>query len=145
MSPRKRISEDPAGRLGRYFARRLASASRAEQSWPRWSRETLDAVRKHDEEDRTDRDGKLLPNLLPPITLPVMQECTYSAKLGISVPPYLKEGTYDADLALHLALFGDIEAALKVADPSDKELVAAIEAAQGRAAIIPSSGRSWWC
>jgi hypothetical protein len=90
-------------------------------------KETQDAVRRHDEEDRADRDGKLLPKLLPPITLPVMQECTFSPKLDISLPPYLKEGKYDADLALHLARHGDVEAALKVASPGDNALREKIE------------------
>jgi hypothetical protein len=87
----------------------------------RMVKDAHDAARDHDTDDRTERDSKLLPGLLPPIALPVLHECAFSAKLGVSVPSYYKEGTHDADLALHLARHGDVEAALKVADPGDVE------------------------
>jgi hypothetical protein len=69
----------------------------------------------------------LLPRLQPPITLPVYRESHFSARAGFSLPPYFKEGTRDAALALHLARFGDHEAALKLADPADKDLLARID------------------
>jgi hypothetical protein len=78
---------------------------------------------------REDRDSvALLPKLNPPVTAPVFQEAKYSPTAGFSLPPYLKEGEKDAAIALHLARFGDREAALKLADPADKQLLARIEA-----------------
>src|SRR5262249_29074660 len=38
---------------------------------------------------------------------------------GVSLPPYLAEGGKDTELALHLARHGDVEAALRLADPAD--------------------------
>src|SRR5947209_15605989 len=69
----------------------------------------------------------LLPRLQPPITLPVYQESHYSARASFSLPPHVKEGTRDSALALHLARFGDREAALKLADPADKDLLTRID------------------
>ena len=70
----------------------------------------------------------LLPKLRMPFTVPVLAEAVYSAKAGISLPPYFKEGSHDPDLALHLARHGDVDAALKVADPTDTALVEKLEA-----------------
>jgi hypothetical protein len=72
----------------------------------------------------------LLPKLSPPITVPVFQEAKFSAAAGFSLPPYLKEGSKDAEVALHLARFGDREAALKVADPTDRALLSKIDTFQ---------------
>lgn len=57
----------------------------------------------------------LLPRLLPPLSLPVFHQATFSAEAGFSLPPYLKPGQKDGAVALHLARFGDHEAALKLA------------------------------
>ena len=45
-----------------------------------------------------------------------------------SLPPYVAEGTTDSDLALHLARYGDDEAARKLVDPADAEARRRIEA-----------------
>src|SRR5262249_18783164 len=70
----------------------------------------------------------LLPQLHAPVTVPVYGKCRFSDAAGISLPPYLKEGERDAAVALHLARHGDREAALKLADPDDKDLLSQIDA-----------------
>lgn len=91
--------------------------------------EWAETARKRQAAAREDRDSvALLPKLNPPVTAPVFQEAKYSSAAGFSLPPYLKEGEKDAAVALHLARFGDREAALKLADPADKALLARIEA-----------------
>jgi hypothetical protein len=73
--------------------------------------------------EKAHRDGTLAFGLLPrlrlPLILPIWGEASYSAKANISLPPYLAEGSTDNQLALHLARFGDAEAAQRLANPSD--------------------------
>jgi hypothetical protein len=57
---------------------------------------------------------ELLPQLHPPHTVPVFQEAKFSAAAGVSLPPYLQEGAADPAIALHLARFGDHDAAVKL-------------------------------
>src|SRR5262245_2975402 len=61
----------------------------------------------------------LLPKLRPVLTLPVFQEARFSARAGLSLPPYAEEGRKDAVLALHLARFGDADGALLLVDPAN--------------------------
>jgi hypothetical protein len=85
--------------------------------------EWADTVRKQQDAARNDKDlANLLPKLCPPVAIPVFRDAKFSSTAGFSMPPYLKAGDKDADVALHLARFGDHEAALKLADPSNKEL-----------------------
>ena len=70
----------------------------------------------------------LLPQLHPPVVAAVFAEAKFSPSAGFSLPPYLKEGQKDAAVALHLARFGDGEAALKLANDADKDLLARIAA-----------------
>ncbi|HTU21715.1 MAG TPA: hypothetical protein VMG10_27000 [Gemmataceae bacterium] len=74
---------------------------------------------------------RLLPQLHPPVVSVVFAEAKLSPSAGFSVPPYLKEGQKDAAVALHLARFGDRDAALRLADPADKNLLARIDACRG--------------
>jgi hypothetical protein len=69
----------------------------------------------------------LLPRLCPPVRFPVFQEAVYSSDAGFSLPPYLKPGKTDAAVALHLARFGDCEAALKLVPPADEQLKKQVE------------------
>jgi hypothetical protein len=71
---------------------------------------------------------QLLPQLHPPAPATVFVEARYSAETGFSQPPYLKQGEKDGAVALHLARYGDREAALKLADPADADLRARIDA-----------------
>ncbi|MGH7222851.1 MAG: hypothetical protein ACRELF_06470, partial [Gemmataceae bacterium] len=73
----------------------------------------------------------LLPRLHPPVVAAVFAEAKFSPSAGFSLPPYLNEGQKDAAVALHLARFGDREAALKLADVADKDLLAKIDAVRG--------------
>src|SRR5262245_21762877 len=65
--------------------------------------------------EKAHRDGTLafglLPRLRVPLILPIWSEASYSARARISLPPYVAEGRKDNHLALHLAGFGDAEAA----------------------------------
>ncbi len=62
----------------------------------------------------------LLPEARFPLVVPVLREARYSPEVGLSLPPYVAEGTTDSDLALHLAHYGDDEAARKLVDPADE-------------------------
>ena len=70
---------------------------------------------------------QLLQGLRPRAESVVFAEATFSKEAGFSLPPYVKEGQKDAGMALHLARFGDREAALKLADDADKDLLAKID------------------
>jgi hypothetical protein len=73
----------------------------------------------------------LLPKLRPVLTLPVFQEARFSARSGLTLPPYAEDGHKDAALALHLARFGDADGALLVSDPADASLRKEIDALRG--------------
>jgi hypothetical protein len=89
-------------------------------------------VEKQQEFSRTNSDSvDLLPQLHAPVVVPVFASCRYSPAAGFSLPPYLKEGTHDPAVALHLARAGDHEAALKLADPADADLRSQIDAWRG--------------
>jgi hypothetical protein len=85
--------------------------------------------------ERGRREGRVTYALLPeerfPLVVPVLREAKYSAAAGVSLPPYVAEGTKDAGLALHLARYGDAEAARRLADPTDGDTLAQIEASRG--------------
>ncbi|HEY1861812.1 MAG TPA: hypothetical protein VGG61_15740, partial [Gemmataceae bacterium] len=57
----------------------------------------------------------VLPELRFPRMLPVWREATFSSRAGFSLPPYAAEGAKNAELAVHLARYGDAEAAAKLA------------------------------
>ena len=68
------------------------------------------------------REDKLLFTFLSdahfPKAWPIFREAKYSSRAGFSLPPYAKEGVPDNDLALHLARYGDVEAARQlIAEP----------------------------
>lgn len=90
--------------------------------------EWTQTVGKQREVARSDVESvRLLPQLRPPIVMVGFAEAKFSTQAGFSLPPYLNAGQKDAAVALHLARFGDREAALKLADSADKELLAKIE------------------
>ncbi|HEV3119827.1 MAG TPA: hypothetical protein VGY58_22395 [Gemmataceae bacterium] len=70
----------------------------------------------------------LLPDVRLPLVVPVWRECKYSARTGLSLPPYLPEGSKDSQLALHVARYGDVEAARKLIEPGDSDTLNKIEA-----------------
>jgi hypothetical protein len=70
----------------------------------------------------------LLPQVRLPLAVPVFRQATYSAQHGFSVPPYLSENRKDTELALHLARYGDVEAARQLVDPTDIDALKRIEA-----------------
>jgi hypothetical protein len=69
----------------------------------------------------------LLPELHVPLAVPVLREAKFSSHTGFSLPPYLADGATDNELALHLARFGDAEAARKLAQPGDADTLRRIE------------------
>lgn len=93
------------------------------------SRDTQDRVENALKIARTDGVA-LLPNLRLPLTVPVLREAAYAKTVSISLPPYVKAGEHDSGLALHLARHGDVEAALKLVDPTDAEAIKQIEASR---------------
>jgi hypothetical protein len=95
----------------------------------RLNEEWSDKVRKQREHARDNPQSvDLLPGLRPPSAPPGFREAAYSPREGFSLPPYAKPGDRDAGVALHLARLGDREAALKLADPADENLLAKIDA-----------------
>jgi hypothetical protein len=95
------------------------------------TKEALDRFENTLKETRTSTgvdSVALLSTLRMPLTVPVLGQANYSSKAGFSLPPYFKEGTYDPDLALHLALHGDVDAALKLVDPDNAALVEKLQA-----------------
>ena len=84
-------------------------------------------------QEKGHREGRLLFHLLPglrlPLAVPVLRQARLSAKTEFSLPPYVQEGTQDSALALHLARYGDHEAAIKLVEPGDTETQRQIEAA----------------
>lgn len=78
---------------------------------------------------RSNKDSLLLlPKLRPVLTLPVFQNARFSPRAGMSLPVYLEEGHRDAEVARHLARYGDADGALLLTDPADSALRAEIEA-----------------
>jgi hypothetical protein len=64
----------------------------------------------------------LLPDLSLPLAVPVFREAKYCPGQKMSLPPYLAEGKKDSEIALHLARFGDFEAARKVAPENNRQV-----------------------
>jgi hypothetical protein len=85
---------------------------------------------KIDFQDRALRDGGLHFNLLPgirlPLVVPVWHEAKYSSKRAFSLPSYAALDAQDSALALHLARYGDAEAAEKLVEPDDAPALRAI-------------------
>jgi hypothetical protein len=63
----------------------------------------------------------LLPAARFPLVVPALRGAHFSPETGFSLPPYTAEGTADSDLALHLARYGDDEAARKLAAANDAQ------------------------
>jgi hypothetical protein len=82
-------------------------------------------------QSRAHREGRLQFSLLPncrfPLVVPIFREAKYSAQAGMSLPPYASEGTKDRALALHLARYGDRDAARKLVEPTDRETLRQID------------------
>jgi hypothetical protein len=130
--------EDTETRLGDKIDVSLADwlkLSRAELA--KKAEETAVTVAKQQEWARTHEHAvELLPQLHPGASVPVFQEAKFSAA-GLSLPPYLKEGSPDAAAALHLARFGDHEAAVKLGAPADR--LEALRAERNYAARRPDA------
>jgi hypothetical protein len=86
-------------------------------------------------QEKARREGTLtfalLPELRLPLVVPVLREAKYCPEAGVSLPPYLPPGRPDAALALHLARYGDVEAARRLADPADADALARIDHCRG--------------
>ncbi len=70
---------------------------------------------------------ELLPDLKPALSPPIFRDLKYSKKFDVSLPTYLPEGTHDREVAWHLARFGDVDGAKKLADPADAALLNQLE------------------
>jgi hypothetical protein len=82
------------------------------EEWAETVRTQLEAIRQNPE------SVELLPRILPPLAVPVFHQAKFSPAAGFSLPSYLEPGAKDAAVAVHLARFGDHEAAAKLA-PDD--------------------------
>jgi hypothetical protein len=93
--------------------------------------ELLELARAEQKSFRQGRQAHgLLPDLRLPLAVPVFREAAFVPETGLSLPPYLKAGQKDNEIALHLARYGDWEGALRVADPASA-LVEEIKALKG--------------
>jgi hypothetical protein len=88
-----------------------------------WERKV--AAREQEAREQPDTVG-LLPKLRPPLVVPVFRKATFSEGAGLSLPPYVKPGARDAEVALHLARHGDHEGARLLADPGVRAEVEAL-------------------
>jgi hypothetical protein len=129
------VEEAPPERLGDHIdvsAAELLDRPRSELA--ALTDEWLDRARTQEQARREGRiEAALLPEARFPLAVPVLREAHYSAEAGLSLPPYVAEGTTDNELALHLARYGDDQAARKLLDPNNAEAVRSVEACrQGR-------------
>ena len=70
---------------------------------------------------------ELLPDLKPALSPPIFTNVKYSKKFDCTLPTYLADGTRDREVAWHLARFGDVDAAKKLADPADTAFLSQLE------------------
>jgi hypothetical protein len=121
---------DPAIRLGDHIDISLADwLNKPREELARLADEMAGNIEKQQDFGRSNAGGAdLLPGLHAPVTVPVFTQCRYSPAAGLSLPPYVKDGSRDAAVALHLARHGDREAALKLADAADTALLSEIDA-----------------
>jgi hypothetical protein len=61
------------------------------------------------------------------LDVPVFEQAVYSEQLNFSLPPYAGRSDQDYDIALHLARYGDGEAARKLVAPDDARALARID------------------
>jgi len=111
-------ADGPLGGPDEILLRGLLETPRAELAAK--AAELEDQMQRH---DKHRREGQLKLTLLPDARVPhvpaVWRQASYSETRGFSVPPYLKGDGKDTPLALHLARYGDGEAALKLAESAD--------------------------
>ncbi len=89
--------------------------------------ELTETIRIHDQKHREgELPYALLPDFRLPNAVPVFRTARYVPARRMSLPPYLEDDAHDRDVALHLARYGDAEAALRLVDPSDAAAVAQI-------------------
>jgi hypothetical protein len=90
-------------------------------------REWAEKVRTEEiEVNRTRDDLPFLGTLRVPIIVPIWQEAIWSTEARMSLPPYVKPGAKDSALAWHLARYGDLEAAQKLARREDHEKITSL-------------------
>src|SRR5438876_850707 len=89
-------------------------------------------VKQVQTQEKNRRDGRirftLMLDLRLPLVVPIWQQSKFNSKLGFSLPSYVLEDTKDTELAVHLARYGDFEAAQKLADPKDAGAMSRINA-----------------
>jgi hypothetical protein len=80
-------------------------------------------------QQRKHREGEMPYNLLPdfhvPLAVPVFRSARYSSALDLSLPGYVEGAEKDNIIALHLARYGDVDAALKLADSALRKRIEA--------------------
>src|SRR5262249_18392762 len=120
-APEAAVPEEPPERLGDHISVSLGALlgkSRAElaEMADEWA-----ARARLQEQARRERrlTSALLPEAPFPLVVPVLREAHFAPEAGFSLPPYVAEGTKDSELALHLARYGDDEAARQLAEPAD--------------------------
>jgi hypothetical protein len=100
------------------------------REWLKKSRQELASLEQEEGESLAleEKEVRTSPNLHPflgdvrfPSITPVWDSAVYSKADGFSLPPYLRSGQKEDALAWHLARFGDLEAALKLAHPEEAE------------------------
>ncbi len=122
------VTEDTGTRLGDKTDLDLAAAfSLPRDALAKLADEWAETVKGQLGQARSSPESvELLPRVLPPLTVPVFHQAKYSAAAGFSLPDYLQPGKKDAAVALHLARFGDHEAAAKLAPDDARARLAAL-------------------
>lgn len=121
-SPPVRLGDKVGISLAKWLTLPRADLAKLADEWTETVRKQQLYVRENPEA------VELLPQLRPSLHVPVFQHAQFSPAAGFSIPPYYRPKAHDAALALHLARFGDRDAALKVADPTDKALLERLDA-----------------
>jgi hypothetical protein len=128
------VPQDNDTRLGEKIDIDLAAwLAKPRPELARLADEWTETIHKQTESARVNIDSvELLPKLTPPLVVPVFAGAAWSEPAGLSLPPYLKPGDRDGAVALHLARYGDHEAALKLADLGDRTLRTRLDALRGK-------------
>ncbi|MFM7149531.1 MAG: hypothetical protein ACKO23_06780, partial [Gemmataceae bacterium] len=92
--------------LGQWLKQPRAKLAEQAENGYRFVREHLDSIQSNKQ------SVDFLPQVLPPLVVPVFHQAMFHQKSGISLPPYASPDKKDVGLARHLLRYGDREGAI---------------------------------